>query len=99
VDDIIQRTMTVITTLTLNTTKAMGGKGSDLTTTVMATMWFTKCQAKTEADSNLKGGVIQILLKKQLEGNLWKTHSLLSSIDFLSWLGLSVCPMTFGDRK
>ena len=57
-DDIIQRTMTVITTLTLNTTKAMGGEGSDLITTVMATMWFTKCQAKTEADSNLKGGVI-----------------------------------------
>ena len=41
-DDIIQRTMTVITTLTLNTTKAMGGKGSDLTTTVMATMEMWK---------------------------------------------------------
>ena len=56
-NDIIQRTtcMTVVTTLALDTTKAMGGKGSDLTTTVMATMWFTKCQAKTEADSNLKG--------------------------------------------
>ena len=24
-------------------------------TTLMATMWFTKCQAKMEADSNLKG--------------------------------------------
>eukprot|EP00731_Ephydatia_muelleri_P000102 Em0001g102a len=34
--------MTVITTLTLNTTKAMGGKGSDLTTTVMATMEMWK---------------------------------------------------------
>ena len=54
-NDIIQRTMTVVMTLALDTTKAMGGKCSDLTTTVMATMWFTKCQAKTEANSNLKG--------------------------------------------
>ena len=57
-NDIIQRTMTVIMTLNLDTTKAMGGKGGDLTSTVMATMWFTKCKVKTEADSNLKGGVI-----------------------------------------
>ena len=46
-NDIIQTTMMVLTTLALDTTKAMGGKGGDLRTTVMATMWFTKCQAKT----------------------------------------------------
>ena len=46
--DIIQRTMTVVMTWALDASKAMGGKGSDLTTTVVATMWFTACQAKAE---------------------------------------------------
>ena len=40
--------MTVVMTWALDASKAMGGKGSDLTTTVVATMWFTACQAKAE---------------------------------------------------